>query len=72
MDPNELVTVYTLTDANRAELIKAELQAQGISCRIDGENQAGLSHVLEIGILVRASQADEARRFIEQHENTGN
>ncbi len=70
MEANDLVTVYTLGDANKAELIKAMLHNEGIACEIDGENQAGLSGVgaMEIGILVRARDADAARRYIDQHE----
>lgn len=68
MDANTFLTVYTVNDANHAELIKVELQGQGIACRLDGENQAGFSHVLDIGIMVHAKDADRARKFILSHE----
>lgn len=68
MRPDELIEVYSVTDPNKAELIKLELQNIGIHCVIDGENQAGLSNVLAIKILVAAVDADAARRFVIQHE----
>lgn len=67
MDRGKLVTVYTLKDPYKAEIIKNALRGEGISCELDGEGQAGLSEVLDIGVLVRAQDADLARRLIEQH-----
>lgn len=68
MQANDYVTIYTVTDANKAELIRAELQNEGISCRLDGENQAGFSNIFEIGVMVPAKDADRARRFVVRHE----
>jgi hypothetical protein len=34
---------------------------------LDGEGQAGLSEILDIGVLVRAQDADLARGLIEQN-----
>ena len=68
MDGGELVTAYTLKDPYKAEIIKNALRGDGIPCELDGERQAGLSEVLDIGILVRAQDADLARGLIEQHE----
>jgi hypothetical protein len=67
-DGDELVTVYTLKDPYKAEIIKNALRGEGILCDLDGEGQAGLSEVLDIGVLVRARDADRARGLIEQHE----
>jgi hypothetical protein len=68
IDGNEPITVYTLKEPSKAEIIKNALYGAGIPCELDGEGQAGLSEILKIGILVRAQDADHARRFIEQHE----
>jgi hypothetical protein len=68
MEANEPVTVYTVNNPCEAEVIKTALQGQGISCQLDGEGQAGLSDILEIGVLVPARDADRARRFIGQNE----
>ena len=68
IDRNELVTVYTLKEPYKAEIIKNALCGAGIPCELDGEGQAGLSKILEIGVLVRTQDADRARTFIEQHE----
>jgi hypothetical protein len=68
IDRDELVTAYTLKDPYKAEIIKNALRGEGIPCELDGERQAGFSEVLDIGVLVRAQDADFARRFIEQNE----
>jgi hypothetical protein len=68
MEADEPVTVYTVNNPYEAEIIKMALQGQGISCQLDGEGQAGLSDIPEIGILVPARDADWAQRIIEQNE----
>ncbi|REJ72840.1 MAG: DUF2007 domain-containing protein [Planctomycetota bacterium] len=68
-DPNALVTVYTVTEPTLAELIRAELEDENIPCEVSGENQGGLAGVLKIDLLVRAVDADRARKFIEEHEH---
>lgn len=71
IDGEELVTAYTLKDPYKAEIIKNALRGEGIPCELDGERQAGLSEVLDIGVLVRAQDIDLARKFIEQNELKG-
>ena len=68
MEADEPVTVYTVNNPYEAEIIKMALLGQGISCQLDGEGQAGLSDILEIGILVSARDADRAQKLIEQNE----
>jgi len=68
MESDEPVTVYTVNNPYEAEVIKMALQGEGISCQLDGEGQAGLSDILEIGILVPAKDADRAQNIIEQNE----
>ena len=63
MEADEPVTVYTVNNPYQAEIVKMALLGQGISCQLDGEGQAGLSDILEIGILVPATDADRARRL---------
>lgn len=65
----QLVEVYSVTDPNLAEIIKATLQRDGISCWIEGENQAGLAGVLSIKLLTRAKDADRAQRIIESFDH---
>ena len=67
MEAAEPVTVYTVNNPYEAEVVKAVLQGEGISCQLDGEGQAGLSDILEIGVLVRARDADRAQKIIEQN-----
>lgn len=68
MDPNELISVYQSKNANKAELLRSELQGEGIACEIDGQNQGGFAGIMEINLLVRAKDAERARRFIKEHE----
>lgn len=68
MDPHELISVNTCTNATEAEVIRAALEAEGIPCQIEGEGQAGLAGILKMRLLVRAADADQARDFIERHE----
>ena len=67
-EAGELVTAYTLKDPYKAEIIKNALRGEGIPCELDGEGQAGLSEILDIGVLVRAQDADLARGLIGQYE----
>jgi hypothetical protein len=74
MDSQEPIEVYTVTDPTRAELIRNALHEEGIVCEISGEGQAGFSGVLEIQILTKASDAEQARQIIaelEQHHSEG-
>jgi len=71
MNFSDLVTVYTLNDPIRAEIIKGALQAEGIHCFLAGINmaeQASLSP-FPVEVQVPAGDADRARKFIELHES---
>ena len=68
MDPNELVAIYSVTNPVKAEIIKNALEDEGIECAIGNETQAGFTGVLDIRILVRASDADRAKELIEENE----
>ncbi|QDU40973.1 hypothetical protein Mal4_53360 [Maioricimonas rarisocia] len=68
MDADELVTVYTVNEPTKAELIKAALHGEGIACEVSGENQAGMAGVLRVDVLVKAKDAERARKFIDEHE----
>ena len=67
-DKNELVTVFTVNDAMEAEILKNFLNGEGIACEIDGEGQAGFTGVVEIGIMVKAIDADRAEKLIRSRE----
>jgi len=72
MESDDLVTVYTLTDGNQAELVKNFLHSEGIRCFLAGEQASGLYPGLspfQIEIQVPAESADRARRLIQSHEH---
>ncbi len=71
MNSDEVVTVYTINDPNEAEVVKLLLRDHNIECELDGEHQAGFSGIFEIGVLVRAKDADEAREVIRVHHLDG-
>lgn len=68
MDPLEPVPIYTTYEAAQAEIIKNALQAEGINCQIEGENQGGFAGALLIRLLVPAKDAVQARAILEAHE----
>ena len=65
MDFNDPVTVYTVRDPASAEIIRIALHDAGIACEIDGEYQAGFTGAIDIGIIVKAEDADRALKLIE-------
>lgn len=64
MDPEDLVSVVTVTSPTEAELIRSALQSVGIACEIGGESQASFVGVFEINILVHANDEDSARKYL--------
>jgi hypothetical protein len=70
MDLQDLVTVYTVSNAPQAEIIKNFLNSEGIECFLGGINQAGDAGLigLEINIQVPVADADRARKLILSHE----
>jgi hypothetical protein len=70
MDYEDLVTVYTVANPIQAEIIKNFLQSEGITCFLEGINQAAETGLiaLEIKIQVAAPDADRAAKLIELHE----
>jgi hypothetical protein len=68
MEADDLVSVYTLTDPNKAEILRGALESEGIVCELGGEGQAGFTGIWEIDVLVKAIDADRARKIIQSHE----
>ena len=58
--------VYTTNDVYEAEIIRNELHDAGIKCELDGESQGGFTEIVQTKLLVRAWDADRARRMIER------
>jgi Putative prokaryotic signal transducing protein len=73
VDAVEPVEVYSTNDPNEAEIIRAALDGEGIPSQVTGENQAGLAGLgmVPITIMVRASDYDRARAFIDDHQREG-
>jgi hypothetical protein len=64
-DPNEVVVVFTTNNLFEAEIIRNELHDAGIKCELDGESQGGFTEIVPTKLLVRALDADQARKLIE-------
>ena len=64
MEPEDLVSVYTVTSPAEAEIVRSSLESVGIACQIGGETQAGLAGILEIDVLTHANDADKARKHL--------
>ncbi len=66
----DLVTVFTLDNPVKAEIIKNALQADGIRCFLDGANQAAEAGLmaLQIQVQVSAENVSRATKIIESHE----
>jgi len=64
MESEDLVTVFTIKSPTEAEMVRNALKAVGIACEIGGEGQAGLAGVLEIDVLVHASDVNAARKHL--------
>ncbi len=64
--PDEVVVVYTTNDLYEAEVIRNELKSEGIACEVDGESQGGFTEIVQTKLLVRAWDADRARKLIER------
>lgn len=68
LDP---VTVYTITSAPLAQIIKNALEAEGIACVLAGLEQASVAALpgTTIQVQVPAADAERARALIESHED---
>ena len=66
-DEERLTTVYTLKDPLEAELIKNLLRDHDIACSLDGEHQAGLAGVFNIGVLVLEEDVERAKDVLKHH-----
>ena len=67
-DANEVEVIYRTNDVYEAEIIRNELHEAGIKCELDGESQGGFTEIVETKVLVRAWDADRARKIIEQRK----
>jgi hypothetical protein len=72
MDPKELVTIYTLGDPHKAEIIKNFLNNEGIRCFLDGIHQGEEIRLVpnDIKVQVAAADADRASKLIMSHEES--
>lgn len=73
MDADDLLSVYSTSDANDAEILRAALHAEGIKCEITGESQGGFTGlgIMKIRLMVRAEDFDRAKSYLEKHEHRG-
>jgi Putative prokaryotic signal transducing protein len=71
MSMQEMVTVYTVSNAIEAEIIKNALIDEGIHCEIEGSHQAGEAGLTGIEIKLQVPEADalRAKAFIADHDS---
>ena len=70
----ELVTVYEAPNVAIARIVATDLEDEGIRYRLSDENQGGfpgLPQIESVDIMVRAVDADRARKIIEKREPKG-
>jgi nucleotide-binding universal stress UspA family protein len=68
-ESEELVVLTSVTDPNLAQVMRLALEAEGITCRIEGGGQAGLSGVLPLRIFVPAEDLSRAREVLDVRTN---
>jgi putative signal transducing protein len=69
MDTSEPVEVYSTFNPAEAEIIRAMLEAEEIDADVGGETQGGFPGATpEVTIMVRAGDADQARKLILAHQ----
>lgn len=74
MGSDDLVPLYWPEDYLQADMIRQTLQAKGIPCHLEGENQASWAGGGPLGntgrwrmrLLVRAANLDRAKQLIEE------
>jgi hypothetical protein len=64
MDTEQLVEVFSTTHEAEAEVVRVQLEAEGIDCQISGANQGSFSGVLDVKIFVKAADEELARSVI--------
>ena len=64
--PDRLVSVFRSRESWQAEIVRDVLVDHGVDCQISGGFQAGLTGVLEVQILVRASDREQAEQILAQ------
>ncbi len=67
MNPTELSAVFTTNNVAEAEILRAMLESEGVSCELEGQHQASLTGLLDIRGLVRAEDEDRARKVLGPH-----
>jgi hypothetical protein len=70
MNPDDLVTVYTVSNSVEANILRNALADEEIECFLQGENQAAEAGLmgLPIQLQVPAGQAAAARIFLDEHD----
>lgn len=69
MKHDEPVIAFSTNQSAEAAILKNMLESEGIQCQLEGENQAGLTGILEIRGLVRAWDEDKARKLLDKRHS---
>jgi hypothetical protein len=67
MKNDEFVTLLSLNDPIKAEIIKITLTDHDVFCAIEGEHQAGLTGIFPIRILVPSPDLERATNIVREH-----
>lgn len=72
--PGELVTVETVSGLMEAEILRGLLEAAGVAVELSHEAalsaySLGVGRLARVEIMVRAEQADQARRVLDDYRS---
>lgn len=67
MSDDSLTAIYTTKNPSEAEVVRMELEGNGIPAVVSGGRQAGFSGAMDIDVMVRAEDAVRAREFLTEH-----
>lgn len=70
MKNDDLIVIATVHDPMLAEIMRNDLQANGIACEVSGTNfsaQLPGNPLQEVQLLIKAEDAGRAKQILEKH-----
>jgi hypothetical protein len=59
--------VYTTSSLAKAEILRNVIEADGIKCELDSENQGSFSGIVDVRVLVHAWNEERALKALAAH-----